>query len=58
MVDESRQEDERGRLEAEARDRLALTRVLIWAEHEAAALGRPDVAEVLREALGKLHARD
>lgn len=58
MAGEGRREEERGRHEAEARDRLALTRVLIWAEQEAAALGRPDVAEVLREALGRLHAPD
>ena len=39
------------------RNRLALTRVLIWAEREAQALGRPEVAVSLHEAISRLHAR-
>lgn len=39
------------------RNRLALTRVLIWAEREAQALGRPEVAASLHEAISRLHAR-
>ena len=41
--------------EGTARHRLALTRVLIWAEREAASQGRQDVSERLREAISILH---
>lgn len=41
--------------EHDARQRLALTRVLIWAEREASALERGDVADLLREAIATLH---
>ena len=40
----------------DAQSRLALTRVLIWAEREAQDLGREDVSTRLREAISLLHA--
>ena len=39
----------------DAQQRLALTRVLIWAEKEAMDIGRADVAEALRHAIRTLH---
>ncbi len=41
----------------DARQRLALTRVLIWAEREATAIGRPEVSEHLKMAIAALHQR-
>ena len=38
-----------------ARRRLALTRVLIWAEREAHAMEMAPLAERLRDAIGELH---
>ena len=40
----------------DARRRLALTRVLIWAEREAASMARPDVSEALKQAIVVLHS--
>ncbi|MGM0583977.1 MAG: hypothetical protein ACQEUZ_04945 [Pseudomonadota bacterium] len=48
-------ETARAETEDEARHRLALTRVLIWAEREAASQGRQDVSEKLREVIATLH---
>lgn len=39
----------------DARRRLALTRVLIWAEHEAAEMERSDVSATLKDAIALLH---
>jgi hypothetical protein len=36
-------------------DRLALTRLLLWAEQEAEALGAPAAAGRIRDAIGALH---
>ena len=44
--------------EDEARQRLALTRVLIWAEREAASQNRPDVARKLQDAIATLHREE
>lgn len=48
-------DDEAADPDADARQRLALTRVLIWAEREAASQGRGDVAERLRDVISALH---
>jgi hypothetical protein len=41
--------------DADARHRLALLRVLIWAEREAISQGRHQVSEKIREAIARLH---
>ena len=40
---------------ASAQDRLALTRMLVWAEQEAATLGADSAAGRIREAISALH---
>lgn len=44
--------------DSDARRRLALTRVLIWAEREASAMSRSDVSDELKKAIAMLHRRD